>query len=55
MKVPTKIQEKLLRNGESTITMISGEARKINEIIDYLEQCEQNVLLSNNPCPPTTP
>lgn len=35
-KIPTKIQERLLKNGESSIVLMSQEARKINEIIDYL-------------------
>lgn len=35
-KIPTKIQEKLLRNGELSVVLMSEEARKINEIIDYL-------------------
>lgn len=50
MKTPKKLTDRIVeyKDGKpfTSITM-SEEAKKINEIIDYLEQCENNVLMSN--------
>ena len=54
MFIPTKLTEKIIewKDGKpSTSSALSDEAKKINEIIEYLEQCEQNVLITNQSTP----